>query len=67
MAEYQTSDYDVIVIGAGGAGLRAAIEASSLGVRVALICKSCGKQTRIGYRVDEKSKTRICKKCGAEV
>ena len=40
MAEYQTSDYDVIVIGAGGAGLRAAIEASSLGVRVALICKS---------------------------
>lgn len=33
---------------------------------VALICKSCGKQTRIGYRVDEKSKTRICKKCGAE-
>src|ERR671930_368630 len=33
-------DYDVIVIGAGGAGLRAAIEASAQGVRTALICKS---------------------------
>ena len=40
MPEYQTSEYDVIVIGAGGAGLRAAIEASSAGVRVGLICKS---------------------------
>ena len=30
----------MIVIGAGGAGLRAAIEAASQGVRVALICKS---------------------------
>jgi succinate dehydrogenase / fumarate reductase flavoprotein subunit len=40
VAEYQTSEYDVIVIGAGGAGLRAAIEAANLGVRVGLICKS---------------------------
>ena len=40
MAEYQTSEYDVIVIGAGGAGLRAAIEAASSGVSVGLICKS---------------------------
>ena len=40
MSEYQTSDYDVIVIGAGGAGLRAAIEAASHGVKVGLICKS---------------------------
>jgi succinate dehydrogenase / fumarate reductase, flavoprotein subunit len=38
--EHQTSEYDVIVIGAGGAGLRAAIEAASHGVRVGLICKS---------------------------
>jgi succinate dehydrogenase / fumarate reductase flavoprotein subunit len=37
---YETHDYDVIVIGAGGAGLRAAIEASAAGVRTALICKS---------------------------
>ena len=27
MAEYQTHEYDVLVIGAGGAGLRAAVEA----------------------------------------
>jgi len=40
MAEYQTSDYDVLVIGAGGAGLRAAIEAANHGVTVGLICKS---------------------------
>src|ERR1700726_4127751 len=39
-AEYQTHEYDVLVIGAGGAGLRAAIEASAAGVSVGLICKS---------------------------
>jgi succinate dehydrogenase / fumarate reductase flavoprotein subunit len=33
-------DYDVIVVGAGGAGLRAAIEASAAGAHTALICKS---------------------------
>ncbi len=36
----ETHEHDVIVIGAGGAGLRAAIEASSLGARTALVCKS---------------------------
>lgn len=30
---------------------------------VALVCKSCGKPTRIGYRIDGKNKVRICKKC----
>lgn len=40
MAEYQTHDYDVLVIGAGGAGLRAAIEASSSGMRVGVVTKS---------------------------
>src|SRR5580765_6432484 len=33
-------DHDVLVIGAGGAGLRAAIEASATGAKVGLICKS---------------------------
>jgi succinate dehydrogenase flavoprotein subunit len=37
---YQTHEYDVLVIGAGGAGLRAAIEASSQGLRTGLVCKS---------------------------
>ncbi len=40
MSDYQTFEYDVLVIGAGGAGLRAAIEASAAGVKVGLICKS---------------------------
>ena len=40
MPDYETSEYDVVVIGAGGAGLRAAIEASAAGVRVGLVCKS---------------------------
>ena len=40
MENYETHEYDVIVIGAGGAGLRAAIEASAQGVKTALVCKS---------------------------
>jgi succinate dehydrogenase / fumarate reductase flavoprotein subunit len=37
---YEIFEYDVLVIGAGGAGLRAAIEASAAGVTVGLVCKS---------------------------
>ena len=40
MPEYLTFEHDVLVIGAGGAGLRAAIEASAAGVSVGLVCKS---------------------------
>ena len=40
MSAYQEFEHDVIVIGAGGAGLRAAIEAAAQGVSVGLICKS---------------------------
>jgi succinate dehydrogenase / fumarate reductase, flavoprotein subunit len=42
MAEekYESHDYDVVIIGAGGAGLRAAVEASAQGARTALVCKS---------------------------
>ncbi len=40
MTELTTHTYDVLVIGAGGAGLRAAIEASARGAKVGLICKS---------------------------
>jgi succinate dehydrogenase / fumarate reductase flavoprotein subunit len=38
--DIETHDFDVIVIGAGGAGLRAAIEAKERGLRTALVCKS---------------------------
>jgi succinate dehydrogenase / fumarate reductase flavoprotein subunit len=37
---FETHEHDILVIGAGGAGLRAAIEASSAGVSVGLVCKS---------------------------
>ena len=40
MSSYDTYNYDVLVIGAGGAGLRAAIEAAAHGVSVGSICKS---------------------------
>ena len=40
MSNYETLEYDVLIIGAGGAGLRAAIEASAAGVKVGLVCKS---------------------------
>ncbi|HEY3588410.1 MAG TPA: FAD-binding protein, partial [Myxococcaceae bacterium] len=40
MADYETHEHDVLVIGAGGAGLRAAIESSAQGAGTALICKS---------------------------
>ncbi|HUQ17499.1 MAG TPA: fumarate reductase/succinate dehydrogenase flavoprotein subunit [Candidatus Saccharimonadales bacterium] len=39
-AAYERHDYDVVVIGAGGAGIRAAIEASARGAKTALVCKS---------------------------
>lgn len=38
--QMQRHNYDVVVIGAGGAGLRAAVEAREAGLRVAIICKS---------------------------
>ncbi|HEX6246813.1 MAG TPA: fumarate reductase/succinate dehydrogenase flavoprotein subunit [Nocardioidaceae bacterium] len=37
---FETHEYDVVVIGAGGAGLRAAIAAHDAGARVAIVCKS---------------------------
>ena len=40
MADLETHDFDVVVIGAGGAGLRAAVEAKQRGLRTALVCKS---------------------------
>jgi succinate dehydrogenase / fumarate reductase flavoprotein subunit len=40
MTKYESHEYDVLIIGAGGAGLRAAIEALAHGARVAVVCKS---------------------------
>src|SRR5262249_60141635 len=40
LTQHEVHEYDVVVIGAGGAGLRAAIEAATQGVRTAIVCKS---------------------------
>ena len=40
MSDIETHDVDVVVLGAGGSGLRAAIEARTRGLRVAIVCKS---------------------------
>src|SRR6478752_4467392 len=40
MSEIERHEYDVIIVGAGGAGLRAAIAAREAGLRTAIICKS---------------------------
>ncbi|MDR3559600.1 MAG: 50S ribosomal protein L24 [Candidatus Pacebacteria bacterium] len=34
---------------------------------VLLICPKCGKGTRVGFKVTEQDKHRVCKKCGAEI
>jgi succinate dehydrogenase / fumarate reductase flavoprotein subunit len=39
-SSYETHEYDVLIIGAGGAGLRAAIEALAHGASVGVVCKS---------------------------
>ena len=41
----------------------AAIDVSNL----MLVCSKCSKATRVGFKVSEKSKFRICKKCGSEI
>ena len=35
--------------------------------KVALYCEKCGKGVRVGYKVEGDKKTRICRKCGAEI
>nr|MDA8342564.1 FAD-dependent oxidoreductase [Actinomycetota bacterium] len=40
MPDIETHDFDILIIGAGGAGLRAAVEAQAQGMRTALVCKS---------------------------
>lgn len=34
---------------------------------IALICPSCKQPTRVGFKVEDKVKSRICKKCGKEI
>jgi large subunit ribosomal protein L24 len=34
---------------------------------VALVCKSCGQATRVGHRVEDGKKTRVCRKCESDL
>ena len=34
---------------------------------VAIVCSSCGKPSRIGYRFDGDTKVRVCRKCGKDL
>jgi large subunit ribosomal protein L24 len=47
----------------GQAGQIISKERAVSSAAVALVCKSCGKPTRVGYRIDGDKKVRICKKC----
>ena len=35
--------------------------------KVALYCEKCGKGVRVGHKIENGKKTRICRKCGAEI
>ena len=35
--------------------------------KVQLVCPKCGKATRVGHKIADGKKVRICKKCGAEI
>jgi large subunit ribosomal protein L24 len=35
--------------------------------KVQLVCPKCGKATRVGYKLADGKKVRVCKKCGAEI
>ena len=35
--------------------------------KVQLVCPKCGKATRVGHKIENGKKSRICKKCGAEI
>ncbi len=51
----------------GDKGELVAMPASFPASRAMLVCPSCGKAVRIGYRKDESGNVRICKKCSAIV
>ena len=42
-------------------------EAAIYACKVQVVCPKCGKPTRVAHKVADGKKTRICKKCGAEL
>ena len=43
------------------------VETPIYAAKVQLVCPKCGKATRVGFKVENGKKTRVCKKCGAEI
>ena len=42
-------------------------EAAIYASKVQVVCPKCGKGTRVAHKIEDGKKTRICKKCGAEL
>lgn len=51
----------------GEKGQRVEIERKITVSNVMLICPKCGKGTRVGYKISGENKSRVCKRCGAEI
>jgi large subunit ribosomal protein L24 len=51
----------------GEKGQRVSVSAAIDISNLMLVCPKCSKATRVGFKVAEKSKFRICKKCGSEI
>ena len=43
------------------------VETPIYACKVMLVCPKCGKGTRVAYKLADGKKTRVCKKCGAEI
>ena len=43
------------------------IETPIYASKVQLVCPKCGKATRVGHKIADGKKVRVCKKCGAEI
>lgn len=51
----------------GEKGQRVEISAPINVSNVKIVCPKCGKISRVGYKIDKENKSRICKKCEAEI
>ena len=43
------------------------VETPIYAAKVQLVCPKCGKPTRVGHKITDGKKVRVCKKCGAEI
>ena len=43
------------------------VETPIYAAKVQLVCPKCGKPTRVGHKIVDGKKSRVCKKCGAEI